>query len=145
MKICTFCGIELSLSRFATNKTKKDGLQSQCRQCQKDYRKRHYEKNRQKYIDKADRWRKEQKIKLIAWLKTKSCVDCGNTDFRVFEFDHKDRSQKQFNISNQNGKISFDQLMKEIKKCDVVCANCHRIRTCEQMDYYKYAEMMFNG
>ena len=58
------------------------------------------------------------------------CVDCGNTDIRVLEFDHLPSNKKLFGISGN--RVGIARLKEEIKKCDVVCANCHRIRTVER-------------
>jgi len=47
------------------------------------------------------------------------------------DFDHREGEEKLFNISalNANRWVSVAQLLAEIKKCDLVCANCHRERT----------------
>jgi hypothetical protein len=68
-----------------------------------------------------------------AWeLKRKhllECLDCGTTDTRVLEFDHV-RGEKLFNIGGI--RKGMKALEEEIAKCDVVCANCHRIRTYDR-------------
>jgi hypothetical protein len=56
------------------------------------------------------------------------CVDCGIKNPIVLEFDHLDGSKKIGNISNMVDR-RLSALKKEIRKCEVVCANCHRIRT----------------
>lgn len=65
--------------------------------------------------------------------KSSRCCICGNDDFRVLEFDHIDRSKKEFCVSNsiQRG-CSLEKIKKEIDKCQVLCANCHRIKTWEE-------------
>jgi hypothetical protein len=56
-----------------------------------------------------------------------SCVDCGSRfPHYVLEFDHA-HGEKEFNIGSTTG-MSIARLMQEMAKCDVVCANCHRIR-----------------
>ena len=134
-KRCCICKLELDLDNFAYNKSKKDCLQSQCKNCQKDYRKKHYISNRKKYIDKSKRLRKKYRKQFYSWMQDKYCKDCGNSDFRVLEFDHLE--DKKYNISERIGAQTLESLMIEINKCDIVCANCHRIRTCKQFDYYK--------
>ncbi|KKL49498.1 hypothetical protein LCGC14_2314900 [marine sediment metagenome] len=58
-----------------------------------------------------------------------SCVDCGGLFPAVcMDFDHRDPSLKRFSIS-QGFSNSPLTLMCEIAKCDIVCANCHTIRT----------------
>lgn len=58
------------------------------------------------------------------------CFDCGNKDYRVLDCDHRDRSTKLYNIGNiviWSYSISF--VKEELRKCDIRCANCHRIKT----------------
>lgn len=72
-----------------------------------------------------------------AWLlsmyrafKLKPCADCGGTfDPVCMDFDHRLGEVKLFTIGNSNGARSVESILGEIAKCDVVCANCHRIRT----------------
>ena len=137
-KTCCSCHQELILNKenFAKHSRRKDGFQSQCRKCQKEYRKNHYDKNQQKYIKKAKRIREKLKIEFINWLKDKECIDCGNSDIRVLEFDHV-KGDKSYNISNKIGECRLEVLLEEIEKCDIVCANCHRIRTCERGQFAK--------
>lgn len=63
-------------------------------------------------------------------LKRKPCVDCGGEFPPVaMDFDHRDGEQKIGNISLLVNQGSEHALMKEIAKCDLVCSNCHRVRT----------------
>lgn len=66
------------------------------------------------------------------YLKNHSCVDCGNSDIRVLEFDHV-RGQKETNVSNiiRNG-WKLERLISEIEKCEIRCCNCHRIVTIKR-------------
>ena len=67
-------------------------------------------------------------MQLVRAAKAVPCADCGvEYPACVMDFDHKG-SEKKFQISNRYvGSLS--KLLAEIGKCDVVCANCHRIRT----------------
>lgn len=47
----------------------------------------------------------------------------------VMDFDHRDPARKRFNIANTFRTWAIAQVVAEIQKCDVVCANCHRMRT----------------
>lgn len=136
-KICSLCkeSKPLTTDFFATRKDR-DGWQSLCRDCQKIYRKEHYLKNKQKYIDKASAYRIEFKRRFFTWLSTQQCADCENNDFRVLEFDH--RYDKLFNVSEILNSCSAKLLWEEVAKCDIVCANCHRIRTAVSFNYYNY-------
>lgn len=140
MKLCSKCKELKPLEEFASNKSNKDGLQYSCKVCQRRYVKGHYDKNVQYYVEKAARRRIELRIEFYQWLQTQKCVDCGNDDFRVLEFDHL--KDKDFNIAEKIGRVSLDVLMKEIDKCDIVCANCHRIRTTIRDSQYKYLALL---
>lgn len=66
------------------------------------------------------------------YLQNHPCVDCGNTDIRVLEFDHV-KGQKLGNISHAVHQTwSKEKLLNEIAKCEVRCCNCHRIVTIER-------------
>ena len=72
-----------------------------------------------------------------AKLDRKHCMDCyiSVTHDRtfMFDFDHREPKDKLFSISERSGDCSHQTLRNEIAKCDLVCANCHRIRTFVQM------------
>lgn len=65
-------------------------------------------------------------------LKNSSCIDCGNTDPRVLEFDHV-RGIKIGHISHGiRSAWNLNKLKDEINKCEIRCCNCHRIVTIER-------------
>jgi hypothetical protein len=73
----------------------------------------------------------DKKRDLMRALKDKPCSDCGvSYPSHVMDFDHV-RGEKTFNISRAL-RVSKEKLLEEIEKCEVVCANCHRIRTYER-------------
>ena len=111
-----------------------------CRECQVIYRKQHYEQNRQKYIEMAAaraaaerRWRTEW---IVMYLRYWGCADCGEDDPVVLDFDHV-RGDKRFSISSALVEVPFAEILKEILKCDVVCANCHRRRTARRAGHLR--------
>lgn len=70
------------------------------------------------------------------YLASHPCVDCGESDPVVLEFDH--RGDKLFNISSAFfAAISVDRLAAEVAKCDVRCANCHRRKSSESLGWWK--------
>lgn len=67
--------------------------------------------------------------KLLRGLKNKPCVDCqGWFAPCQMDFDHLDPKQKRFSVCRLLN-YSLENVLKEIAKCDLVCANCHRLRT----------------
>lgn len=77
------------------------------------------------------RRRSAQRVQYLAELKlAKGCMDCGYRLHHVaLDFDHRDGETKEFTIAQAIGTCKWERILKEVEKCDVVCANCHRIRT----------------
>lgn len=73
--------------------------------------------------------RKPLQRALLAELKRVPCSDCGGTfDPVCMDFDHREGERKVLHVSGLVG-YADDLLLAEIAKCDVVCSNCHRLRT----------------
>lgn len=67
---------------------------------------------------------------LIQKLRDVPCADCGQRfPFYSMDFDHRIPSEKSTEVPRLLGRVTTDRLLQEISKCDVVCANCHRLRT----------------
>ena len=65
------------------------------------------------------------------YLLGKSCEYCGESDMLKLQFDHKSEYEKHSNITNLlNGNL--DIVKKEVKKCRVLCANCHQVKTLKE-------------
>jgi hypothetical protein len=61
------------------------------------------------------------------YKKTLKCSKCGFADYRALQFHHVD-DNKNFNIASSiNGSHGWNTILEEIKKCEVLCANCHQI------------------
>jgi hypothetical protein len=73
---------------------------------------------------------------IIDYLNKNPCINCGIRDIRVLEFDHVYPETKKFNVSRMvsSQHHSIASIKKEIEKCQVLCANCHRIKTHEERD-----------
>jgi hypothetical protein len=72
--------------------------------------------------------RKEIKNRIKAIKELNGCVDCGAKNHIVLDFDHI--KEKKYNVSRMvHDGFSWEAIKKEIAKCEIVCANCHRIRT----------------
>jgi hypothetical protein len=126
-KKCGGCGKTKPVSEF--HKKGKGRWQSMCKVCRKKYHREHYLKNKATYIAKAVALRKNIK-RQVAEIKVETpCADCG-LFFQpvIMDFDHGD-SEKKGNVSHLAISASTKKLKEEIEKCEVVCANCHRMRT----------------
>lgn len=77
--------------------------------------------------------RRVQHLKLTDSLKSVPCVDCGNVfPPECMDMDHRDPSVKKFIIAHAATR-SMSALLEEIAKCDIICANCHRVRTRKRL------------
>lgn len=95
----------------------------------RDYYARHPEKQRERVRVRSARIQDEIR-ELLHAAKDVPCTDCGvRYPPYVMDFDHV-RGVKIIDLSNvRRAKWSFAKIQEEIDKCEVVCANCHRIRT----------------
>lgn len=141
MKRCTRCEENLSIDKFPIMNKKTGKISSMCIDCKREYDREYWENNKNTKGDKKNENAKNNRASkrkyIIEFLKKSKCVDCPNTDWRVLEFDHRDRETKSFNIADSVS-YSITKIQEEIDKCDVRCANCHRIKTIEQRGYYNY-------
>lgn len=146
MRICTKCHIAKDVTEFYVKDSASNRLHTQCKVCYKEHRKSYYALHYEKY---GDEYRKRAKIyrnkikniyrnNMLAYLSDKACVICGENDIRVLEFDHLDQNNKLFSIS-QAVKLgySWSDVLDEIAKCRILCANCHKKHTAVQGHWYK--------
>lgn len=141
MKECSRCKLIKVDSAFSYKDKSKGSLNPYCRECNQEYQKRHYLLNREYYAHKRDVYNNSvltsNRKKVIEFLQTHPCTDCGESDILVLEFDHV-RGEKREAISNLLTKsASWKSISTEIEKCEVRCANCHKRRTAKQFGWYK--------
>jgi hypothetical protein len=97
------------------------------------YRRAYYARNPQRYIDGNYKTRQKIKEYIQKIKKSNPCTDCGNYfPYYVMDFDHL--SDKSFVIGRGYMTQSMIKVIAEIKKCELVCSNCHRIRTHKRKD-----------
>jgi hypothetical protein len=94
-------------------------------------------KDKTKLYEAQKRHRIKVRKLLLEYLSTKHCFDCGENDPVVLDFDHKNTKTKFKNVSMMlSGHYSWISVMKEIEKCDIRCANCHRRKTYKQFKFF---------
>lgn len=133
MKKCGRCKEGLPFEAFNKNKSKKDGLGTMCRECWKSYYKDKYYKlgkEKERLLRNNQTKRKAMTEFIKEYKEAKPCADCGiKYPSYVMDFDHLDGFEKEFNIGSASQRYTLEKVKIEIEKCEVVCANCHRIRT----------------
>ena len=140
MKLCNKCHVEKPLSGFAKNSSKSDGLQARCRECNREYDKVRYASKepgawRFQVSEGNKVYRERNRQKIWGYLLSHPCVDCGENDPIVLEFDHV-RGDKVDNVSRLTQSVSWSKVEEEIAKCDVRCANCHKRKTAKDFGWY---------
>lgn len=139
MKKCGGCGEIKPPLDFGRNKARRDGLQSQCKECRKGsnavYYKNTPERNAQR-IAWLDGARETARNFVLEYLIENPCP-CGEGDPVVLEFDHL--GDKTANISDMVMRgTNPERLRDEMSKCQVLCANCHRRVTAERAGYWRF-------
>jgi len=144
-KVCTKCKEKKEVELFPTANGRKDGLASWCKLCYANAAAEKYKNHaaeRERKQRNFARTKEANRQKLWSYLQEHPCIDCGNFDPRVLEFDHRDDVSKTREVSIMTS-WSWASIMEEIAKCDVRCANCHRIRT--QVQFGQWRSKMNNG
>jgi hypothetical protein len=134
MRKCYRCHEEKPVDEFAWRRKHKNQRDSFCRPCRSAYGKEHYQANKARYIAQAaivsQRRRQERTQWLLDYFMSHPCVDCGEKDPVVLEFDHL--RDKLFNVGTELHDRNWESVLAEIDKCEIVCANCHRRRTARR-------------
>jgi phage-related protein len=142
-RLCGKCGKRKDEDSFSLRSKAKGTRQSMCRECFKDASHAYYKTHKTVYVAQA-KVRRTAAIqvlreKLYAYLLQHPCVDCGEKDPVVLDFDHDPSSDKTNNVCNlvRSG-CSWKTVLAEIEKCAVRCSNCHRRRTAKQFGWFKH-------
>ena len=122
MKYCSGCETEKSPDEFWKN-------QGRCKECRREYDRNRYQRDPKRRKEVSNAWRQRQ-VERIREIKAQTpCADCQSQFHPVaMQFDHIS-SDKEFDISSKIGHVSMERLLIEIAKCEIVCANCHAVRT----------------
>jgi hypothetical protein len=138
---CSACRAYKPFKDFAFADVKAGIRQHTCRVCHAAYRRAHYLANKPDYVRRAiaqvsDR-RAQNRREIYAYLREHHCVDCGESDVLVLEFDHRDPGLKWKAVGLLAIGRRWPRVLNEIGKCDVRCVNCHRRKTAQQFGWAK--------
>lgn len=125
MKICTICKKEKSLEDYSWRNKLKNLRSRECKDCHKIIRNKYYENNKTEEKQRTKSF-KISKRKWYTELKEKLSCPCGEKHIAVLQFHHLNPEEKDFEISLAIGKNwSKQRIIDEMKKCIILCANCH--------------------
>ena len=111
-KICTKCGKEFPIEDFNWRNKEKGTRRSECKTCHTDFMKEVYE-NKKKTVSEIK--------------KNLKCAKCGEEREYCLDFHHIDPNEKDNTIARMtSNNYRLDTVLNEIKKCIVLCSNCHR-------------------
>lgn len=113
-KVCTKCKLELPIEEFHWRDKKAGTRRSECKTCHNLMSKKDYAKKRNQMIETK--------------ASIGGCVKCGYSKcIESLDFHHKDPEEKEYTISQMiRSHRSQEDIDEEMKKCVVLCANCHR-------------------
>ncbi|MBY6061659.1 hypothetical protein [Microbacterium esteraromaticum] len=138
LKRCGTCKKSKPLADFNRKSSRSDGLQEVCRECNRASSRKYYRENRQHHLAviraRTDAQRAAGRAAVAQHLREHPCVDCGVSDIRVLDFDHRPDEHKRDSVMQlvRNG-FSTAVVLAEIRKCDVRCRNCHAVITYARM------------
>ena len=133
MKLCSKCN--MVSENFSINSSRSDGLQTWCKSCVSIYDKSCLiEKRQSRYLQNKVRYNRNRRF-VLDFLRSNPCIDCGEKDPVVLEFDHIDK--KNNDVSTLVKLVcSIKKIEDEIALCVIRCANCHRRKTAKQRSYF---------
>src|SRR6266568_7910463 len=132
VKNCGKCRVTKPLSEF--HASRRSGHQHWCKSCRREYDAAYWQRTRERRLEK----RRQRHAQMAEWnrqLKTQTpCADCGGVfHHAAMTWDHLPGNTKRADVSNLlRRRYSRAVISEEMAKCEVVCANCHAVRTFER-------------
>lgn len=106
----------------------------------KAWRDKHKVRLAEERKEKYETFWKVRRARRMHWINKykvmKGCQTCGYSLHPVaLDFDHVDPATKRFNISHRTDRATLKSLVAEIRRCVILCANCHRIKTLKEKQF----------
>ncbi len=129
LRVCSKCRRRKPAQQFGRHQ--RNGRQWWCKNCFRDYFQKRGQLHRDQVAAGIKRRRREG-YELVGQNREQGCRDCGGDDPLILEFDHV--GVKRANVSDMvRAAVAPARVRAEIRECEVVCANCHRIRTLRRL------------
>jgi len=124
MKTCVKCKQEKSFNEFYKNSRRKDGYQDYCKSCKKKTDAEQFQKHKEKWVNHYNNIKKKRRVK-INEIKSKGCCKkCGESRPYVLDYHHINPNTKSGAVADMVS-YSWKKVTDEIKKCVLLCRNCH--------------------
>jgi len=140
-KRCCTCHEVKPLEEFHRNRSRSDGRQAMCKPCNIERNKRWYREHPEARPARMDGYARARRTAAATWLYEylleHPCVDCGESDPVVLEFDHLRDKVRAISAMLTSSRRTIEA---EIAKCEVVCANCHRRRTAARGGWFRFLQ-----
>jgi hypothetical protein len=142
LRRCSRCQQWKSIDEFPVKDRGRGTRRTYCRDCCRAYGREHYARNKAAYCDRArrsrTRLRESCQVYAYDYLLTHPCVDCGEADPVVLDFDHRDPKMKLHDIAWFIRRRDVAGVVAEIAKCEVRCANDHRRKTARDRAFSRW-------
>lgn len=124
-KQCRYCNRWYPETSFGVAKTTPNKVfrRRKCRYCYRD--------TKQILINRIHQW-------IISYKVERGCGNCGTVDQRILDLHHTDEKKKSFTVGYFRRALGFERIKREVRKCEVLCANCHRILHYEKRHNHKH-------
>lgn len=140
LRYCYKCKLYKDILEFNYKNIKLNLRQKECKSCKYFLNKSYVSRNKEKHLTNVKRNTKDKISKnreyIISYLQDKSCIDCGENDIRLLEFDHIENKEQEISIMIKDSNLT--KIKKEVEKCEIRCGNCHVRKTNKQFNWYKY-------
>lgn len=127
LKTCTVCGKEKDETDFAWKSILRGKRSSECKMCHSIYRDNHYRLHQKEHYASVIQRRRELQDKVVVYKAERGCSRCPEHHPAALDFHHIDASGKISTIARITRLgWSWERILTEIIKCEILCANCHR-------------------
>jgi hypothetical protein len=137
---CGRCRLIKRLDEFSIRYIETGELQPWCRTCMAEYKREWYLRNRDHQLERVrenhERTKRENQDRAWDYLGQHGCVDCGEPDPVVLQFDHLGDKRRDVSYMLLSG-FTWANIKIEIDKCAVRCGNCHRRKTARDLGLYE--------
>ena len=132
-KRCGRCKQDRPLTDF--HASSRHGQQAWCKPCRQAYASAHYQANKQRRQEQNKRRQSEFMAWYVSLKEGQPCADCGGVFHpAAMQWDHLPGFEKADNLSLLARRGGRQRVLDEIAKCELVCANCHAVRSHVRRD-----------